>query len=219
MVIRKTRKMGDVLNEQSISVRRPVLITGTHAAGKSRWLKRLYADAHRVWATRAKATPLYLVASNSLAEWVDGKHLELWWAGRAHGQAETRHWSKLKPFEKYRALPLYLQETGAVLFIDDAHAMTTNSKKGKVAQDCVRAAGVWVIAATDEGRLFPGLRKDVMGLDPQIFRLESDVAMDNTKYLIWSLAAFFMVIGLPGAAFAIAGAKVLVDSRKAAKQS
>lgn len=218
MVVRKTQKAGKVLSEKSISVKRPVLVTGAHGSGKSYWLSRLYKEAARVWATRAKATPIYLSTSDALAEWVHGKHFELWWAGRDDPD-ETRHWSKLKPHEKYKALPLYLSETGAVLFIDDAHTLTTNSRKGRLAQECVRAAHVWVIAASDENRVFPGLRKDITGTDPQIFRLDTDVAYDYTPYLSWLMMAVFVMAGFPEGAMALGALKLLSNGKKATKQA
>lgn len=217
-VINKTRKFGAVLSEKTISVKKPILITGAHASGKSRWLNRLHKEAPRIWATRAKAVPLHLAASNALAEWTDGKHLELWWAGR-NDPDETRHWSKLKPHEKYRALPLYLQETKAVLFVDDAHTLTTNSKKGKIVQECVRAAEIWVMAAADEGRLFPGLRQDVIHSSPQIFRLDSDVAYDATPMFMWLLIAMAMAMGSWELAMALGGLKMLGSGRRATKQN
>lgn len=216
--IRKDRKGGKVLEQQHMSVRRPVLITGPHACGKSRWLDRLREDHARVWASRSKATPLYLSSIWPVSDWTEGKHLELWWADRCRKSGEDdRHWRKLTPSERQRALPLYIKETGALLFVDDAHKLT--GKKLEIAKLCVRAADVWVMTTADEGRLSPALRKDALARDPQIFRLESEVAYDYTPQFMWFMAAFFLAIGFPAGAVAVGGINMLSRGRKAAKQN
>lgn len=214
-VIRKSRKFGQVIEDRGISTKRPVLITGAHASGKTYWLERLRTNAGRVWAG-IDAEPLHLGATRPLSAWSDVKHLEIWWASREHS-SDDRHWSKLKAWERVDALPLYLAETGAVLFVDDAHGLT--GRKLKVVQDCVRAAKVWVIAAADEGRIAPGLRKDVMALEPQTFRLGSEVAYDATPVAMWFLIALFMSMGYWELAMAIGGLKLLGGGRRAAKQT
>jgi hypothetical protein len=218
IVIKKSRKFGRVISEQHISTKRPILIAGAHASGKSYWLDRLRKEAPKVWPGRAGAAPLHLMASNSLREWVHGKHLELWWSSRQNPE-DNRPWSKLMPFEKYQALPLYLQETGAVLFIDDAHAFNTETKKGKLAQACLRAAQVWVMATQDEGRLFPGLREDVRIAEPQRFRLDSEVAYDATPVVMWLFMFIAVGLGYWELAAALGGLKMLGSGRRAAKQA
>jgi hypothetical protein len=91
-VVRKNRKFGEVLEQKGISTKKPVLITGAHASGKSYWLDRLRKDAARVWASRP-AEPLHLAAVRPLSAWTDTKPLELWWAARENPD-EERHWSK-----------------------------------------------------------------------------------------------------------------------------
>jgi hypothetical protein len=214
--IRKSRKFGEVLEQRHISTKRPVLITGAHASGKSYWLDRLRKDAGRVWASRADAEPLHLAAVRPLSAWTDTRQLELWWASRENCD-DDRHWSRLKAWERVDALPLYLAETGAVLFVDDAHNLS--GRKLKVVQDCVRAAGVWVMSAADEGRIAPGLRKDVLAAEPQTFRLGSEVAYDATPVFMWVLLALFMSMGYWELAMAIGGLKVLGSGRRATKQA
>lgn len=214
-VIRKSRKFGQVIEDRGISTRLPVLVTGAHASGKTYWLERLRANARRVWAS-IDAEPLHLAATRPLSAWTDVQHLELWWAGRENS-TDDRHWSKLKAWERVDALPLYLEETGAVLFVDDAHGLS--GRKLKVVQECVRAAKVWVMAAADEGRIAPGLRKDVMAAEPQTFRLGSEVAYDATPVAMWVLIALFMSMGYWELAMAIGGLKLLGSGRRAAKQT
>jgi len=42
--VTKTKKYGKVINEKTISVKKPILITGAHDSGKSRWINRLYEN-------------------------------------------------------------------------------------------------------------------------------------------------------------------------------
>ncbi len=215
-VIKKNRKYGDVVSQRCIKTKQPVLITGAHASGKSYWLERLHKDAALVWASRSDSAPIFLSAARPLTSWTDGKHLETWWAMRDNPE-EERHWTKLKAYERQDALPLYLKETGAVLFVDDVHTLTGN--KLKVAQRCVRNAKVWVMTAADEGRISPGLRKDVLFAEPQIFRLDSEVAYDATAILMWLLILVAAGFGAYELAAVLGGLKMLSGGQRASKQS
>lgn len=215
-VVKKNRKYGDVIEQKGISTKRPVLITGAHASGKSYWLDRLRKDAARVWASRT-AEPLHFSATRPLSAWTDTKPLVLWWADRQSQLGESTHWSKLKAWERQDMLAVYLAETNAVLFVDDAHTMS--GRKLKIVQDCVRAAKVWVMATADEGRLAPGLRKDVLSQDPQIFRLNSEVAYDATSIIMWVLMLACLAGGAYEVAMAIGGLKMLASGRRATKQN
>lgn len=213
--VHKARKYGKVIEQQCISVKRPILVTGANASGKTRWLTRLHESSGMIWNQRT-ATPLYLSAARPLSAWTDTKPLELWWAGRDN-PSEIRHWTKLKAWERVDALPLYLEETGAVLFVDDAHLIT--GRKLKVLEECVRAAAVFVMGAEDEGRLGQTVRRDVLGRKPQVFRLSTDVAYDATPLMMWfliviaSLMQFWILVAVLG------GIKLLGSGRRATKQT
>ena len=45
LIIEKNRKYGTVTKEKALSRKDPVLITGAHSSGKTRWLERLYEQA------------------------------------------------------------------------------------------------------------------------------------------------------------------------------
>jgi hypothetical protein len=216
-VVTKPRKYGPVTSQTEISTKRPVLITGAHASGKSYWLDRLRKDAARVWPSLAGAEPLYLAAVWSVSDWTDGKHLESWWSERSQKTGEDRHWKKLSAGERQRALPDYLKETGAVLFVDDAHKLT--AKKLEIVRACARTAKVWVMTASDEGRLSPSLRKDVLWLEPQTFRLDTDVAYDATPIFMWMAILIAVSTGSYELAMALGGLKLLAGGRRAAKQA
>jgi hypothetical protein len=217
----KDRKLAECTSVRHISSRKPVLITGAHHSGKSYVLGRLHADAGRLWSSR-EAAPLLLSASASVSAWTDGPHLSRWWkerAGNPDDGDERVTWSKLKPHEKQGALPLYLKETKAVLFLDDAHLLTNGSNKGKLAQKCIRAAGVFVLAAADEGRLFPGLREDVLKRKPQYIRLDSDVAYDATPVIIWILVTIAFGLGWWEAGAALGSLRLLGSGKRATRQA
>ena len=215
-VITKDRKFGEVIEEQHISIRRNILIAGQHGSGKTRWIERLRDNAGRIWASRT-AKPLFLQAVMSVSDWTTGKHLETWWPDyctRTGG--DDRHWKKLSAGERQRALPLYLSDTGAVLFIDDSHKLT--GKKLDIAKRCVMDAKVWVITAADEVRIAPSLRHEVLKAGPQIFRLSTQVAYDSTKMLVWLGILVAGFVGSPELAAILAGLNMLATGRKATRQ-
>jgi hypothetical protein len=213
-VVHKNRKFGTVISEKSLSVRSPVLVTGAHSSGKSYWLQRLYKDAARIWSS-CDGEPLILSSSRPLSAWVDdNKHLYLWWAGR--DCSDSRHWDKLKATEKQDYLSVYLKETKSILFIDDAHNLT--GRKLKVVQECIRSSAIWVMTATDEGRLNPSIRHDVLKKEPQIFRLDSEVAYDSTHIFLWVLIAAAISMGFWELAMILGGLQALSGGRRAAKQ-
>lgn len=214
-VVRKNRKFGQVIEQKCVSTKRPVLITGAHASGKSYWLDRLHKDADRVW-PKITAKPLHVSSVRPLSSWTDVKHLELWWAGRENLD-DDRHWTKLKAWERVDWMPEYLRETGAVLFVDDAHNLS--GRKLKLTQDCVRASKVWVMTAADEGRIAPGLRKDVLASEPQIFRLDSEVAYDATSILMWVAMLVCLGFGAYEIAAVLGGLKMLASGTRATKQN
>lgn len=216
IVVKKTRKYGQVIEQTCIKTKDNVLITGAHASGKSYWLTRLYKEAGRIWHRKKEVEPLFLSATRPISSWSEGKHFVTWWAFR-EDLDDDRHWNKLKAYEKQDVLPQYLKETGAVLFIDDAHLL--NGNKLKIAQSCVRSASVFVMTASDEGRISPSLRKDVMFSKPQIFRLDSDVAYDATSIFMWLSILVAMGFGAYELAAVLGGLKMLGSGQRATKQN
>ena len=213
-VITKNRKFGDVLEEKNISVRQSVLITGMHASGKTYWIERLYKSAANIWGM-IESPPLFLSSTRPISAWCSGNHFVLWWASR-ESPGEDRHWDKLKAWERLDALPLYLRETGALLFVDDAHQLS--GRKLKLVQECVRAAKIWVVTAADENRISPGLRRDILNADPQTFRLESDVAYDGTRIFMWLMIAISAGMGSYEIAAILGGLQVFASGYRSAKQ-
>lgn len=213
IVIKKNRKYGEVLSEECISVKRPVLICGAHGAGKSYWLKRLVENRPRIWA-KSKGH-LRIEANKPLSSWSDDEAVEQWW-NKSH--PDDTEWKKLKTPKKQDLLPQFLVENKGVLFIDDAHLLT--GRKLQVARECVRAASIFVLTASDEGRLAPvGLRHEVLKAQPQIFRLSTDVAYDATPFVMWFVVFICVTMGQWEIAGVLGGLTALSRGRRATKQN
>jgi hypothetical protein len=137
-------------------------------------------------------------------------------AGRHLKRITCGPWSKLKAWERAEALPDYLRDTGAVLFIDDAHKLA--GRKLQIARECALTAKIWIASASDEQRIPPNLRSVMMRRDPQVIRLGSDVAYDATNVLTWVLALVLLASGAWEASIVVAGLKALSGGRLAARQ-
>ena len=223
-----TRRYGPVTDVEALSRKRPVLVTGAHDSGKSRWLERLHTEAPGIWGKKTDAPALWLGALRPLSAWSDVDHVAEWWGRRAAKAAEKaaeegrqpgpecRPWLRVKAWERSEALPDYLKETGAVLFLDDCHKLT--GRKLQIARECALAARIWVAAASEEPRIPPNLRGVLMRRDPQIFRLDSEVAYDATNIFVWCLALALLAAGAWEAGAAVAGLKALASGRRASRQ-
>ncbi|MGB5597387.1 MAG: hypothetical protein WBM66_01625, partial [Thiothrix litoralis] len=190
LYVTKTKRMGNTLSEEAISTKRPILVTGAHDSGKSKWVERLHEHAGEIWGTKSKTAPLYLDTLRPLVAWSDEPDLEKWWEGKRLEEEKTdinnarAPWKSIKQYARAEALPDYCKDTGAVLFIDDAHKLA--GRKLQIARKCVISSRLFVMAASEEQRLPPNLRTVVMRRDPQIFRLNSEVSYDATNLFMWA---------------------------------
>jgi hypothetical protein len=232
IIKRKERKYGPVTDTQVIGRKTPTLITGAHDSGKSRMLDKLHQEERAIWGKKINAPALWLGALRPLAAWSDAGHVADWWnarqakqaaqaaekvgAGGTAAQEEPRPWAKLKAWERSEALPDYIKDTGAVLFLDDCHKLA--GRKLQIARECALAARVWVASASDENRIPPNLRSVLMRRDPQVIRLGTDVAYDATNVMTWMLALLLLAAGAWEASIVVAGLKALSSGRQAARQ-
>lgn len=220
LFVTKPRKYGKTLSEETISTKRAILVTGAHDSGKSRWVKRLYEAAPAIWGSKTKAAPLLLDALSPLSAWTDTPAIAQWWNQQRQLEQQTQApqirdaWKSLKPHARAEALPLYCKETGAILFVDDAHKL--NGRKLQIARQCVLSSRLFVIAASEEQRLAPNLRAVVLHRNPQIFRLDSEVAYDATALLMWTFIALCLVAGWWEAGAVLGGLKLLGTGRRSA---
>jgi len=253
LFVKKTRKYGKIIDQTAVTRKKPILVTGAHDSGKSRWLTRLYEDAEAIWGAKIKAEPLWLGALSPLAAWCDSACVREWWdecrkqetllkeqgelkeqgdsSGKAtrskgkttnkktkeHSPKEPRlPWSRLKQWERSDALPDYCRETNAVLFIDDAHKLT--GRKLEIARLCVLSSRIHVVAASEEQRIPPNLRSVLMRRDPQVFRLDSEVAYDATSLVMWLFIAVSMGAGFWEVSLILGGLKALGNGRRSSSQ-
>lgn len=224
----KDRKYGPVVDTEIIGRKGPTLITGMHDSGKSRMLNKLHAEEREIFGAKIKSPAIWLGALQPLGAWSDAPHIGEWWDKRVAEQADRfpekdevdrnilRPWAKLKAWEKTEALPDYVADTGAVVFLDDCHKLA--GRKLQIARECAMAAKVWIASASTEARIPPNLRAVMLRRDPQIIRLGSDVAYDATNIFTWVLAVILIATGAWEAGFLVAGLKALAGSRLAAKQ-
>ena len=217
LLVTKTKKYGEVVSEQTISRTKPILITGAHDAGKTRWLTRLHERTEEIWGAKIKADPVFLDTLSPLSAWCDTPAVNAWWNEEQKQLPldERLPWKKLKQHERSDALAGYCKAKQPVLFIDDAHKLA--GRKLQIARQCAMATRLTVISTSEENRLPPNLRPVLMRRDPQIFRLNTDVAYDATHILMWTLLACALVVGWWEAAFVIGGLKALGTGRRAAR--
>ena len=222
VIVEKNRKYGDVLSEKGLSVKSSILITGANASGKSRWLERMHKEAATIWGGRAKHTPIYLAAVQPIAAWVDVPHVAAWWdkklADKPNEIEENRRraYKQLRNWEKADAVAEYLEATNAILFVDDAHKLS--GMKAEIARKCINTAKLWVVAASNEQRIRPGLRHPILNSKPQTVHLDSDVAYDMTGPLMWAAATVAFIAGFYGLAGVIGGMRLLSGGLRAARQ-
>lgn len=221
LFVKKDRKYGKTISEKAISTRRDVLITGAHDSGKTRWLTRLYEQSAAIW-SKPKHPALWLGALRPLTAWSDQPALIEWWETRRKVATEEGNpdeyqpWAKVPAWKRQEAIADYLRDTGAVLFLDDAHKLS--GRKLQLARLAVLNAKVNVISATEEQRIAPNLRAVVLRRDPQIFRLDSEVAYDATKPLVWLVALVALGAGWWEISLVLGGMQALASGRRSNKQ-
>ena len=216
LFVTKHKKYGAVASEEPISVRRDIMLTGAHDSGKTRWLTRLYEQSDRIW-TKSKSPAIWLGALRPLAAWSDQQQLIDWWSKKVSTDpVNYEPWNKLPAWRRQELIPDYLKDTGAILFVDDAHKLS--GRKLQLARLCAMSAKICVVSATEEQRIAPNLRSALLKRDPQIFRLDSEVAYDATKPLVWLIALVALGAGWWEISLVLGGMQALAGGRRSSKQ-
>ena len=216
LFVTKHKKYGAVASEEPISVRRDIMLTGAHDSGKTRWLTRLYEQSDRIW-TKSKSPAIWLGALRPLAAWSDQQQLIDWWSKKVSTDpVNYEPWNKLPAWRRQELIPDYLKDTGAILFVDDAHKLS--GRKLQLARLCAMSAKICVISTTEEQRIAPNLRSALLKRDPQIFRLDSEVAYDATKPLVWLIALVALGAGWWEISLVLGGMQALASGRRSSKQ-
>ncbi len=235
----KTNYGGRTIENQIISKKSNLLITGNHHSGKTRAITRLFEHAEDIWSEQIKPyaytrgivtankpmlkhgethenweyPPAVFICGNApLSKWVDHAGMEKWW----NAENPEQPFLKIPAWKRAEVIAKYLRATRAVLFVDDAHKLT--GRKLMIAKQCIDRAYRVVIAASDENRISPSIRKQFLETKPQIIRLTSDVAYDATHVLAWVFVLIAMLAGAPEIAAAIGLFEVMKGGRRASKQ-
>lgn len=215
IVINKSKKYGKVTSEQYISRKQPILITGAHNSGKTRWISRLHQAANEIW-RKYPAPPLFLDAIRPLSAWADSECVMEWWTDKAKQDDQLKPWSKLKAWERQDKLPDYLSDNKAILFLDNADKLT--GRKQQIAKECLQVQRISVITISEEQRLPASMRHLVLNREPQIFRLGTDTAYDATPALVYLLALVALGAGWWEISVVLGGLTALSQSRRSARQ-
>ena len=215
IVITKTKKYGQVTSEKYISRKHPVLITGAHDSGKTRWVNRLYQSARNIW-SKYPDPALFLDAVRPLSAWSDSPCVENWWTQKAKQDDQLKPWSKLKAWERQDKLPEYLSDNKAILFIDNADKLS--GRKQQIAKECLQVQRISVIAISDEQRLPASMRNLVLNREPQIFRLGTETAYDGTPALVYLIALLALGAGWWEISIVLGGLTAMSKSRRASRQ-
>ncbi len=230
---------GNVIENQIISKKTNLLITGNHHSGKTRAITRLFNHSREIWEAQIKpyaytrgnvATnkpmlnagethenwtyppAVFICGSAPMSKWLDHEGVAAWW----DKENPQQPYAKIPAWKRCELLPKYLRATRAVLFVDDAHKLT--GRKLVIAKECIDRAFRVVMACSDENRLSPSIRKPFLETKPQIIRLNSEVAYDATHVLAWFFVLLAMLAGSPEIAAAIGMFEIMKGGRRASKQ-
>jgi hypothetical protein len=236
----KTSYGGDVTSTKTIRKTSNILITGAHHSGKSTTLTRLYDDAETIWYNQVKPykhsknraaltndkpmlnqgetlddwqfpEPVFLSGITPLSKWTEHAGMKAWYESK-----NDEEYKKTPAWKRVELLPQYLKETRAVLFIDDAHRLT--GRKLQIVKDCIAAAFRVILSTSDENRLSPSIRRQFLESEPQIVRLNSDVAYDATHLLVWFIVCVCFLTGQTELGGILAMLETMKGGRKASRQ-
>lgn len=201
------RKFGQITNEDALSIKRDILITGPNASGKTRWLQKLHDNGGQIWRKeRFFVRGLYPVSS-----WVEDQRIKL------YCEKHCGNWAKLKGDQRTEEMIDWMHVTKVVLLIDDAHKLS--GKKLDIAIRMSREAAILCVAASSEQSIPISLRMLIDSRDPQKVLLQSDAAYDMTGLVLWLFILAAISVGWWQLAAVVGGAKVLAGGRRAAKQT
>lgn len=205
----KTRKYGRVLDEHWLSVRRDLMLIGANAAGKTRWLMRLYASADQIW---RRQPAILLRAVNPLGAWAADARVIAFMEERSGGK-----WARAKCWERSEWLIRWVAASHAVVLLDDAHLLA--GRKLDIAKRLAEVAGLMVTGASQESRIPINLRMTLLARDPHIESLKSEAAYDMTAVFMWLVILCCLSAGAWQLAAVLGGMKMLGRGSRAARQS
>ena len=198
-LVTKTEKYGEIVSIEPISVMsKLVMIVGQHDSGKSRYLQKFFDFAEIYRPQMMKGTtkttksmllqsemekPIYIKQIDNQSEWF--LQVKDWYE-----ELYKKEFRKLTTSQKVNTVCEYLEQTRALLLVDDIEMMT--GKKVQFVKQMVDSAYRAVVTCRNEVRIHPSLRGTVMAKCEQIVRLESQVSYDATPVI---LAIIMVIIG------------------------
>lgn len=175
----KSAKYGVEISDKSLSIKRPILISGEAGAGKTRELDKISEKAEEIWSRKgqpAKALRVDAIMPISM------------WLGKMK-QEQLIEWA-----------------ADAIIMIDNAHKLT--GRKLNVALLLMENAKNYIITTTSIQALPTSLRLFVMKRDPHHIDLKTSASFDYTYVLIllgmltaaitvgWEIAAILSMFGV-----------------------
>jgi len=196
---------GAIVSEKYLSKKKSLLFTGEAGSNKSRTLNRIYKNHNHLYPNRPA---LMISAFSPIAAWVDHKGFNKWLI--ANRPEATTQWAKLD------ALPEYVAETKAVVYIDDAHKLS--GRKMHTARRLLDAASKWNITTASINRMPPTLRLIADTSRVEMVKLSTHASYDATKALIFLALIGLAITGAWEAAIVVGLMTQLASGRNAGKQ-
>jgi hypothetical protein len=219
----RAQKYGAIKSESALQIKRDVLITGGHGAGKTRWIQRYVDNAPSIWPGRPVC---YLRSVNPLAQWIDQPELAAWVEKKAASAPDNPGkkngtpadaWNRLKSHERSEKLIEWIAAVGAIVIIDDGHKLT--GRKADIAVRAARTARVLIMSTAQEARLPLTIRLAVLHRQPQIVNLTTEASYDITSLLVWVMTLVSLGAGAWPVAAVLGGMNMLGRGQRAARQS
>jgi hypothetical protein len=209
----KDGKKGSVITEKSISVKKPILICGRAASGKTRWLKRMIVNAPQIW-TKLTAPVIYLEANEAVTEWREQDPIVEWWKK----SNPDKEWRKIPNPKKNKVLLDYVSQNWTIIFADNIDRLT--GRKLDLVKEMLKESKskIWICSAVAENRINPSLRNFIIKSNPQTFTLNSPVAYDATNALTILACVIFVIIGWFQVAIILAGMRMAARGIFSSKQ-
>lgn len=218
LLMEKSKKYGKVTSETALSRKKSLLFVGAGNAGKSQCAHKLFDYALDIWGGQPKITAkLFLGGIAPIGAWQEQQEVIAWHdKTQTKGKSPAPPWKKLKSHEKDEALVNYCLRHRSIVVIDDAHKLT--GRKADLAKRCLIASKRAVLTASEENRLPPAIRTEILRKEPQIISLSTDTAYDLTGAVVWVFIAGAVAMGAYEMAIILAGLKWLGRGRTAARQ-
>lgn len=234
LAVTKTKKFGKVTKQQTLSTKRPIMITGGHDSGKTYWLSRLYKKSDLIW-SKYTSGAVYLDPLRPLMAWQEIPAMIHWYSKQVSSMQDFSEsqptewarirfdqrgkllpWSSLKAYERQEMISEYLSDQKAMLFIDNAQKLT--GRKQQIVKDCLIACDLYAIAVSDEERLPASVRHMILKRQPQTFRLGTETAYDATTILVYFVSVLAITAGAWEIGLVLGGLTAVSKSKRSSRQ-